>query len=133
MAGLTRIILRKATNSTTNCFRNTCLAVQNYRVHHTGRQPKSKSNPKRTVNLRDQALQPDPRHITDVEFYQGAHDCVLCHNSPRRATSSRQSRDSSSDDDHKPSLRRQNAIRRHRSPTPARPKLQSGMLSKQQE
>jgi hypothetical protein len=59
------------------------------------------------------------------QLYQGAHDCVPCHNGPRHATSSRQSRDSSSDDDGKPSLRRQHAIRRRRSPTPARPKSQS--------
>jgi cytochrome c peroxidase len=49
------------------------------------------------------------------QLYQGAHDCIPCHNGPRRATSSRRSGDSSSDDDRKPSLRRQNAIRRRRS------------------
>ncbi len=57
MAGLIEITLRQATNSTTNCFRK--------RVQCTGWQPKSKSNPKRTVNLCDQALQPDPRQTTD--------------------------------------------------------------------
>jgi hypothetical protein len=62
----------------------------------------------------------------------GAYDCIPCNNKIRRPKSSR-SRDSSSDDDCKPSLRRQNAIRRRRSPTPARPKPQSGILSKQQE
>jgi hypothetical protein len=63
----------------------------------------------------------------------GAYDCVPCHNCPRRTTSSRQSDESSSGDDRKPSLRCQNAIRRRRSPTPARPKSRSGILSKQQE
>jgi hypothetical protein len=62
----------------------------------------------------------------------GAYDCIPCNNNIRRPTSSR-SGYSSSDDDRKPSLRRQNAIRRRRSPTPARPKSQPGILSKQQE
>jgi hypothetical protein len=58
----------------------------------------------------------------------GAYDCKPC-----QRTTSKDSRDSSSEGDHKPSLRCQNAIRRHCSPTPARPKSQSDMLSKQQE
>jgi hypothetical protein len=62
----------------------------------------------------------------------GAYDCIPCNNGIRRPTSSI-SGDSNSDDDRKPSLRRQNAIWRRRSPTPARPKSQPGILTKKQE
>jgi hypothetical protein len=62
----------------------------------------------------------------------GAYDCIPCNNGTRRPTSST-SGDSDSDYDRMPLLRRQNAIRRCRSPTPARPKSQPGQLTKQQE
>jgi hypothetical protein len=61
-----------------------------------------------------------------------AYDCIPCNNGIRRPTSSI-SGDSDSDDDRMPPLRRQNAIRRCRLPTPARPKSQSGILTTQQE
>jgi hypothetical protein len=60
------------------------------------------------------------------------YDCIPRNNGIRRPTSSI-SGDSDSDNDRMPPLRRQNAIRRRRSPTPARPKSQPGILTKQQE
>jgi hypothetical protein len=61
-----------------------------------------------------------------------AYDCIPCNNGIRRPTSSI-SKDSDSNDDRMPRLKRQNAIRRCRSPTPARPKSQPGILTPQQE
>ena len=73
--------------------------------------------------------------VTDRKVYlktDNAYDCIPRCNGIRRPTSSI-SGDSDSDDDRMPPLRRQNAIRRRRSPTPARPKSQPGILTTQQE
>jgi hypothetical protein len=73
--------------------------------------------------------------VKDRKVYlktDNAYDCIPRNNGIRRPTSSI-SGDSDSNDDRMPPLRRQNAIRRRRSPTPARPKSQPGILTTQQE
>ncbi len=78
MAGLTAITLQDALNSTKNS-NQPCMQVQYIGVHCANRQPKRMSNPKRTVNLQDQALQPDPRHNAEKSTWTQTAPMTVYH------------------------------------------------------